>query len=87
MSNQSQSPTSGRESAAALPISEVENQIRDIQLDRQYESRDGGSKDEDMPLVAAEKNVKQAPLVGENTERDAIPSADASHVGALKKMF
>ena len=103
MSNQSQSPTSGRESAAASPISQVEDQIRDIQLDRQYESRDGGSEDEDMPLVTAENKVEQAPLVGGHVERDAIPSSAPSsvpssvaplksssgtnHVGALKKMF
>ena len=103
MSNQSQSPTSGRESAAASPISQVEDQIRDIQLDRQYESRDGGSEDEDMPLVTAENKVEQAPLVGGHIERDAIPSSAPSsvpssvtplksssgtnHVGALKKMF
>lgn len=103
MSIQPQSPTSGRESAAASPISQVEDQIRDIQLNQQYESHDGGSEDEDMPLANAEKNVEQAPLVGEQAERNAIPSAafssaspsvastksssGASHVGALKKMF
>jgi len=97
MSNtNAQALTSGCESAAASPISQVEDQIRDIQLDRQYDARDGTAEDEDMPLVAPEKVSEQAPLVGESIKSDTAASvttsskstsSGASPMDTLKKMF